>query len=645
MKNIKKLITILSFIVLFTCFCAKNLYAQSKQTVDILFTSDLHSYIESYDQEINGQQMNVGGFARLKSLIDEKKAENENLLLVDDGDVVMGTLPQALMSTDAYELRFLSQFAFDAATIGNHEFDYGAKSLSSMFSVAAKSNSVRPAYVICNIDWNQNDEYTNTLKEGLSEYGYADYVVIEKDGVRIAITGVLGIDAQKCASSCQLTFIDPIEAVKKTVAEIKSKENPDMIVCLSHSGTGTKLGKTEDELLAKAVPDLDVIVSGHTHTLLKDCLQVGDTYILSCGAYGLYTGEGIFTRKDNGRWNIDSYEVILMDSSIEEDDIVLAQVRDINSSIDEKVLKGYGYKADQVIAINPGISFESVDDVYDLHTETKLGSLLSDAYRCMSNSTPTGQEHPFDIAVAPSGTIRGTFVNGEITVAKAFEALSLGEGQDGLVGYPLVNFYITGKEIRTMTEVDASISDIMTSARLYTSGVCFEYNPLRPLLNKVSDTWLCTPLMEDSRTEIEEDKMYRVVTDYYTMTMLGAVTDLSKGILSIIPKDENGNPVTDYNQRLIYDAEGNELKAWTALARYLDSFSEDGNGVSVIPDYYRELHNRKVVNKTLNPIKYFKNAGAVIYIVLILIIAIVLIVVLVVRAIKKRGNKKKVLYQ
>ena len=100
------------------------------------------------------------------------------------------------------------------------------------------------------------------------------------------MVGVFGKDALACAPTCELKFEDPIEAVKQTVADIKANEDVDMIVCVSHSGTWEDESKSEDELLAKAVPDLDLILSGHTHTELEKPIQHGSTYVVSCGEYG-----------------------------------------------------------------------------------------------------------------------------------------------------------------------------------------------------------------------------------------------------------------------------------------------------------------------------------------------------------------------
>ena len=611
--------------------------------VTVVFTSDLHSNVSSYNNIVDGKQVNnVGGFARLKTFIDEKRNEKGEILLVDCGDSVMGTMSHALVDTEAFELSFLNEAGYDALVMGNHDFDFGAKALSDMYSVAKdKFGEVTPL-VICNIEWTKNDDYTKTLSEGADKYGHSDYTIVEKNGNKIAVLGVLGIDAIKCAPTCELSFIDPVTAVKETVAKIKEKENPDMIVCLSHSGTGNELGETEDETLAKEVPDIDVIVSGHTHTLLNDEIKVGNTHIISCGAYSLYTGDITLKKNSEGRWDSVSYEAKMMDSSVKEDETVLSEIEDLKHIIDEKVLSEYNLKSDDIIAVNNDVTFEEAQVTYDEHTEMKLGNILSDSYRYVANTTPTAKDRPFDASVVPSGTIRDTITKGNITVADAFKCLSLGTGKDGNIGYPLVSVYLTGKEIRTIAEVDASISDLMTAARLYYSGVSTEFNPKRMILNKTVDVWRTPAICEDSYEELDNDKLYRIVTDSYSMSMLGAVTDLSKGILSVVPKDENGNPIEDPYDCIIYDENGNELKAWVAFVEYLQSFESNEEGISEIPAYYNEYHNRKVVNDSFTLRAMFKNTSKYFYIILAICLLIILLILFIVRVIVKKIHKKKV---
>ena len=616
---------------------------KASDQVDILFTSDLHSYVEGYEKVYDGEgQIDVGGFARLKTYIDQKKEKKPNTLLLDCGDTVMGTLFQTVIDTEATELRFLSQFGYDALTYGNHEFDYGVEVLSNMYETTAKNEQKRPHFVTSNVDWNQTDEYTTRLKKAMEEYGYSDYMIVEKGGVKIAITGCLGIDAIKCAPTCELTFVDYIEGVKATVKKIKETENPDMIVCLSHSGTGNELGDTEDENLAKEVPDLDVIISGHTHTYLPDSIKIGDTHIFSCGEYGQYTGDITLNRNSSGRWDLGNYELVRMDSKIAEDPEVLKRIEEVKETIYESELSDIGVKADDVIAYNDGIEFESVGDTLANHTEMKLCNMMSDAYRYEANLTPTGREIPFDMAVVPSGTVRGSFLDGEVTAADTFEALSLGVGKDGTNGYPLVSLFLTGKEVKTIIEVDASISDLMTTARLYTSGVAFEYNPNRLILNKTVDSWLTPAFLETSREEIEDDKLYRIVTDSYSMSMLGAVTDMSKGILSVIPKDENGNPISDPFDCIIYNEDGSELKAWIALKDYMGSFAENEQGISQIPDYYASTQDRKIVNDSWGPRAMFKNTSKYAVIIVVFVLLLILLLIVIIRAIVKNIHKKKV---
>ena len=95
---------------------------------------------------------------------------------------------------------------------------------------------------------------------------------------------------------------------------------------------------------------------------------------------------------------------------------------------------------------------------------------------------------PVALAIVPTGTIRGSFVKGDITVSDAFTVSSLGIGADSISGYPLISVYLTGKELKTACEVDASISPIMSSAQLYMSGVNFTFNPNRLIFNKVTNS-------------------------------------------------------------------------------------------------------------------------------------------------------------
>ena len=168
----------------------------------------------------------------------------------------------------------------------------------------------------------------------------------------------------------------------------------------------------------------------------------------------------------------------------------------------------------------------------------------------------------------------------------AFDVLSMGVGEAGSAGFPLVSCYLTGKELRAVAEVDASVTPLMPAAQLYTAGMSYSFNTHRVPFNRVTGVWLTgekTAAQAEKHTEtetwkneLENDRLYRVVTGLYTGQMLGTVNDQSFGILAITPTDAQGNVITDYEEHIIYNPNGSEVKEWYALAAYLRSFGERG---------------------------------------------------------------------
>lgn len=615
--------------------------AQEPRQVDVVFTHDTHSHLNSFRTVEDGASAQMGGFARIKTIIDEKKAESPEALVLDGGDFSMGTLFQTVFEEEASELRVMGMMGYDATTLGNHEFDYRSQGLANMLETAKDSGDPVPALLVCNVDWSEMNEERQLLKDAFGDYGMQDYMMVERDGVNIAILGVFGIDALACAPTCALEFQDPIEAVKETVAEIQENEDPDMIVCLSHCGTSEIEGKSEDEELAQAVPELDLIISGHSHTLLEEPIVYGDTVIVSAGEYGSHVGEVSFTEKDNGRWTVSSYEIVPVDMSVPADEETQALIDSFEESIDSAYLAQFGLTADQVLCENE-YTFSPLDDLYDVHTEHNLGDIISDAYVYSAEQVLDGEE--VDVAVVPSGTIRDTYVPGEITVTDVFNSFSLGIGPDGVPGYPLIKVYLTGEELKTAAEIDASVSDYMTSARLYCSGLNMTYNPNRIILNKVTDVYL---EKDGGRQELEDDKLYCVVADLYSGQMLSAVTDMSYGLLSLVPKHADGTPVEDFEDCIIYDGD-QELKAWVAIARYMQSFEADGDGTAQMPEYYDSLHDRKVVDNDTSlgarfshPNKYVAMMAGLILLAVVILVILIIVVVKIVKKIRKKHKISK----
>ena len=624
--------------------------ADSTKQIDVLFTHDTHSHLDSFSTIVNGKQEKVGGFAKIKTLINEKKKEDPDTLILDGGDFSMGTLVQTVYDTEAAELRMLGSLGYDVTTFGNHEFDYRSKGLANMLKAAKSSGETLPEIVVCNVDWESMEKAglsdgQKQIQSAFETYGVKDYVMVQKGDVKIAVVGVFGKDALECAPTCELSFKDPIEAVKQTVEEIRKNEEADMIACVSHSGTWDDENKSEDELLAKAVPDIDLIISGHTHSELPEAIQHGNTYIVSCGEYGRNLGSLSMTQNSDGRWDLSSYELIPVSEDVEADQETQKQIDALMDKVDTNYLADFGYTRKEVLAEND-IEFNSLEEMETKHEELNLGDIMSDAYVYAVENSEYYDGNPVDVAVVPSGTVRDTYTKGDITVEDVYNSFSLGIGRDGVAGYPLINAYLTGKELKLVAEVDASVSDFMTTARLYCSGLNFTYNPHRMILNKVTDCYLTRT--DGERIEIQDDKLYHVVTDLYTGQMLGSVMKMSYGLLSLEPKDKDGKPIENLEDQAIMEGD-RELKAWDAIARYMQSFDDtDGDGIANVPEYYASLHDRKVVDNSKNIIDLVKNpnkfAVMIVLICLVILVIFVLVTVLirkVVRKIRKKKNGKK----
>ena len=619
----------------------------SGRQLDVVFLHDTHSHLDSFFTVEDGQRTTVGGFARIKTLIDQAREKNPNLLVLDGGDFSMGTLVQTIYDSDAPELRMLGLLGCDVTTLGNHEFDYRSAGLAGALKAAKESGDPIPAMVLCNIDWETMEaegltEDQRLLKDAFEGYGMKNYIIVEKGDVRIAVFGIFGVDSLACAPTCVLKVRDASQAAAETVREIRENEDVDMIACVSHAGTSPDESKSEDEILAKAVPEIDLIISGHTHTALEEPILQGDTYIVSCGEYGKNLGTLSMRQKADGRWEIENYALVPVTPDITPDVSAQEKIDSFMEIVNQSYLSRFGYTRDQVL-VQSNIAFSPSSDLYDVHTDHNLGNILADSFIHAVETAEDFDGHPVDVAIVPSGCVRDSFAAGNITVEDVFNAYSLGIGLDGIAGYPLISIYLTGAELKTGAEIDASVSDLMPAARLYVSGMHFSFNPDRLILNRVTKCYLVD--RDGNPVEIQDDKLYRVVCDLYSGQMLGAVTDVSYRILSIQPKFADGTPIENIEDAII-TSNGRELKAWAAIAGYMNSFQDtDGDGTADMPAVYAQALGSKTVEEThslLDLIKKPNKYAVIIVLILLAVLAlIVLLIVLIIRLVKKLLKKKK----
>lgn len=269
----------------------------------ILHTNDTHSNIDPFP--VNHPKFpNMGGVSRRASLIRSIRDQEENVLLVDAGDIFQGT-PYFNKFKGVLEMKTMGAMNYDIVTLGNHDFDIGMEAYKSALSHASFQ-------VV-----NANYELSSTpLKEVVKPY-----TIIRKAGFKIGVFGV-GVDLQGLVPDENwkgLTYQDPIAAAQKQ-ADALRKEGCDVVICLSHLGYEYKTNQVSDKILAASTHGINVIIGGHTHTFLEDMQEFKNkegkaVFVNQVGYGGLKLGRiDIELCQDSGKFTIASINQLLDDN-------------------------------------------------------------------------------------------------------------------------------------------------------------------------------------------------------------------------------------------------------------------------------------------------------------------------------------------
>lgn len=263
---------------------------QEVKQITILHTNDVHSHIDPFGPN-DGRNANKGGVARRATLIQRLRQENPNTLLLDAGDIFQGT-PYFNYYGGELEFKLMSMLDYDAATIGNHDFDNGIDGLYAQLPHAQ-------------FDFiSANYNFKNTIMDG----HVAPYKIFIKNGVRIGVFG-LGVELEGLVGKDMFKgtkYLDPIEIAQDMSRILKTEEQCDLIICLSHLGYDYEnQQKVSDRSLARSTKDIDLIIGGHTHTFLDEPTletnTIGKSVLVNqVGCYGLYVGKVDFYFEPEG---------------------------------------------------------------------------------------------------------------------------------------------------------------------------------------------------------------------------------------------------------------------------------------------------------------------------------------------------------
>ena len=263
----------------------------SRRQITILHTNDVHSHIDPFPPD-HGAFPNLGGVARRAGLIAEIRRENPNTLLLDAGDIFQGT-PYFNFYGGELEFRLMSRMDYQAATLGNHDFDNGIPGLLAQLPYATFE------FVSANYD------FANTDLNGL----VAPYTVRELDGVRIGIFG-LGIALHGLVLPDlygETQYQDPYERALDMSRTLREEEHCDLVICLSHLGYRyDDPSRASDVLLAQKTEGIDLIIGGHTHTFLEEASvlsnRAGNPVLVNqVGCYGVRLGRVDFYLEPRSR--------------------------------------------------------------------------------------------------------------------------------------------------------------------------------------------------------------------------------------------------------------------------------------------------------------------------------------------------------
>ena len=452
--------------------------AEGPITVTILHTNDTHAHLESFEPF---KQPLQGGVARRYTLIEQIRAEGGNVILLDAGDVFQGTLYFNQYQGQA-DLYFMNAMGYDAMCVGNHEFDSGPAVL------AAFIDGAEFPVISANIDVSAEPTLAGKIPA---------YTVLDVAGEKIAVFGLTTEDTPILSSpGSNVIFKDPISSAEATVDELEA-QGINKIIALTH------LGYSRDLDLAAAVEGIDVIVGGHSHTLLGDMEGAEGPYptvvtspagepvlVVTAKCWGSYLGRLDVTFTAEGVVETYGGAPIFIDESIPENPEMAAKLAEYAAPIEELKATVIGQTA-----VDLDGEREHVRTM-----ETNLGNLICDAmlWRTAADNTV--------IAIQNGGGIRASIPAGDVSLGQVLEVLPFGN--------TIVNFDLTGAEIVEALENGVSMVEEVKGRFPQVGGLRYAFNPDLPAGSRIISVEVWDPAQK-AYVPLDLKATYRVCTNNF----------------------------------------------------------------------------------------------------------------------------------
>jgi 5'-nucleotidase len=557
----------------------------------------MHSFVNGtgpqadYSPTSLGDDDTLGGFARLAALIARERQDprpGAAVITVDAGDFTFGTAFAYLSRSHGLELRLMEAMGYDGTTLGNHEMDWSPEGTAQMVTAGIDAES-HLRILASNLVFPDGDSTADDLAALMGDRILPYRVITLDNGVKVGLFGLLGTQALQLAPhAAPVTVRDPAKAAQQMIDALRGNEGVDLVVGLSHGGVGEGSTRGEDEQVAQKVTGLDVLVTGHSHTLMDEARLVGSTLVVQAGNYGRHLGMLTLVRTDDG-FELESWEASPIDDTTPGLPGILDMVAEARNALKQTMFGDLDYGFDTPIAIT------DFDLMPIRFSESGLGDLVADAVRW--STSQYDPEGPVQVVFEANGVIRDGIKagrTGEIRVGDLIQILPLGLGPDHGLGYPMLAFYLTPAEIKIGLEVIVGLAPIVAdSFFLQVSGLRFEYDDNADLLFKVQSATLGNEIdgWDDESLDLSDgdNRLIRCAANLYIAQMLGVVRDYIGVVIDL--KDKDGNVYENIEDAMVDIDPASpgvqELKLWRTLIDHLRSLPvEEGDELPRIPARY-----------------------------------------------------------
>jgi 5'-nucleotidase/UDP-sugar diphosphatase len=418
-------------------------------TLTILHVNDTHSHLLPYGPKDTEGNWTWGGMARIATLVGMNKMTEPNVMLLHGGDIFVGDF-MFQKYVGIAELEIMKGLGYDAMAVGNHEFDLYPSTLKYVLDQAGFPGAGFP--ILC----------ANLDVSGDPEVGYfvQPYTIKEYGGLKVGIFSLLTELTNQIANPSPVVVLPPLSVAQDWVDSLRIGHGCDLVVLLSHMGVDF------DQLTAYNVSGIDIIVGGHTHTVLQTPVQIGNTLLLQAGEFGKYVGKLslVMNAGTVQGWN---YNLLPVDASVPEEPTVAAMVNGLAAGVEADPRFGPVYT--QVIAQASTELKKPLGEGFV--RDNAMGNMISDAFRDLTGT---------DIAIQPQGFISQTIYSGDVKGADVFQAVPYGFDEASGLGLKIVTFETDGMSLIYGLEFSVYNLPYVEDFFLHGSNFSYVYNSANP---------------------------------------------------------------------------------------------------------------------------------------------------------------------